>query len=133
MRKYINVSLDLPNIEKYVYDQLIQNEKVRLACSKKLWEFCDPFVPYLSGAMSRVDIDITPDYVEYYARYAVRQYYLHDMDADLAGTTNRTRHPHKLATSYWDKAMMQIKGDEFVAALQKIFDERARELNGGRE
>ena len=125
----VNVEVNLPGIEKLIYDKLINDDKTMLTCHKALKDFCDKYVPYDTGVMSTDAVTIMPDGVEYKTRYANRQYYLHDMSADLAGETNRTRHPHELATSYWDKAMMMIEGDAFIATLQKIFNERAREIS----
>lgn len=91
-------------------------------------KFCEPYVPMLSGVLSSSGLaNVQPDGVTYEAPYARYQYYLHDMNEDLAGTTNRTRDFHPLATSFWDKAMIQQRGDEFVEEVRKIL---VRRLNG---
>lgn len=125
----VNVEISLPNIEQYVYDKLINDKATLTECNQTLRKFCDKYVPYLNGPMSQTNVVVDEDGVEYFAQYANRQYYLHDMDADLAGETNRTRTVHPLATSYWDRAMMLREGDNFAVALQQIFDKRAKEIN----
>ena len=91
-------------------------------------KMCDPYVPFLEGALATNGIaNVSAEGITYNTPYARYQYYLHDMEADLAGTTNRTREFHPLASSYWDKAMLSQKRDAFEKQLQEIIARRLKD------
>ena len=105
------------------------DEKTMLEVNNTLARFCNDYVPMLEGPLSQT-IQVTSDCVTYIQPYSHYQYYLHDMHADLAGLTNRTRIHHPKASSYWDKAMMLEKGDAFKEEIRRIIARRAREIYG---
>ena len=86
-------------------------------------EMCDPYVPYLTGALSDPSNVIVREYgITYTKDYASNQYY---------GTEfNHTLEPHPLATALWDKVMLSERGDEFYQGVQYILERRAKELYG---
>lgn len=110
-------------------DRVISNDVTMLELNQLLARYCDPYVPFLEGVLAQT-LSITPQGVTYHSPYAHYQYFLHDMNEDLAGTTNRTRIRHPLATSYWDKAMMQQQGDSFLKEVQAVIDRRLKQENG---
>lgn len=107
----------------------VLSDSTMLELHQLLARYCDPYVPFLEGVLSQT-ISITPQGVTYHSPYAHYQYVLHDMNEDLAGTTNRTRLRHPLATSYWDKAMIQQKGDSFIKEAKAIISRRLKQTNG---
>ena len=102
------------------------DDATMLELHQLLARYCEPYVPFLEGLLSQT-VSITPRYVQYHQPYAHYQYYLHDMNEDLAGTTNRTRIRHPLATSFWDKAMMQQRGDDFIKQVEATIKRRAKD------
>lgn len=131
----VNLTLDKNQLSNVItgdiekLQKIINSDATMLELHNVLAKFCDPFVPYLNGPLSLSGMtNITASGVEYITPYAVKQYYLHDMNDDLAGTTNRTRTVHPLASSYWDKTMMQMKGLDFIAQIQVILLRRLSEI-----
>ncbi len=109
-------------------DTLIKDGQTMLQIHNKFAQMCNEYVPFLEGPLSQ-SVRVYPDYISYNTPYAHYQYVLHDMNEDLAGTTNRTRIYHPKATSYWDKAMMLEKGELFCKQVENILKARAKELN----
>lgn len=111
------------------FQHVFSDDSFRLALHNRLAQRCDKYVPFLEGPLSQT-AEITPEYVRYHTPYAHRQYYLHDMWADLNGETNRTRERHPLATSYWDQAMFQLEGDAFMNDVKDLIVWRYKQLYG---
>lgn len=108
-----------------IYGKIVTDKTLRLQLQNILAQMCDPYVPFLEGALAGSGIaNITEDGVTYNTPYARYQYYLHDMSADLAGVTNRTREYHPLATSYWDRAMVLQKSDELAKRVEEAVKRR---------
>ena len=84
-------------------------------------KMCNPYVPFLEGPLSQT-VEIHPTYLRYIQPYAHYQY---------TGTGfNHTLDYHPRATAYWDKVMMEEKGDEFLYQVRDILVRRAKELYG---
>ena len=107
-----------------MFDSLI-NDEVMTEIHQVLAEMCNPYVPYLTGALSGKDaqeLQIDADGVHYTQPYAHYQYY---------GTHfNHTLVPHPRATALWDKVMMSEQGDVFIQRVTEILSRRAKELYG---
>lgn len=85
-------------------------------------EMCEPYVPYLTGDLSKNDRVVDSDGVHYTSEYASYQYY---------GTEfNHTLDPHPRATALWDKVMMNEQGDVLKERITEILSRRAKELYG---
>lgn len=129
----MNIHLDL-NEDDFINCLNIDNiftNRFRWKINKRLDKLMSPYVPWKDGHLDRTDKRVTAEGIEYNSIYAHYQYYLHDMSADLAGITNRTRTKHKRPTSFWDKAFMMEQGDVLNANLQELIDKRIKELNNG--
>lgn len=129
MSEVLNVKVEIDDeaIERKL--GVLLDDKTNLEIQNTLARFCNDYVPFLEGPLSQT-IEVTPDGVTYTQPYSHYQYYLHDMNEDLAGTTNRTRVYHPKATSFWDKAMMMEKGEVFMEEVKRILIRRANELYG---
>lgn len=110
-------------------EKVFSDETFRLALHNRLAQRCDKYVPFLEGPLSQT-VEIMPEYVRYHTPYAHRQYYLHDMWADLNGETNRTRDYHPQATSFWDQAMFNLEGDAFMDDVKDLILWRYNQLYG---
>lgn len=102
-------------------DKILEDDTVKLAIHNALARYCHPYVPYLYGPLSET-VEITPEYIKYIQPYARRQYY--------GDGFNFTKDYHPLATSRWDQAMMQDRGDQFSNEIQELLIRKLRELNG---
>lgn len=101
-------------------DELITDD-VMLQIHNLFAKMCDPYVPFLEGPLSQT-IQVTSEGVRYTQPYAHYQYHGENF--------NHTLDYHPLATAFWDKVMMQDKGQEFTAQVEAILKARAKELYG---
>lgn len=119
----ISVEIDDQGLEKYLEQDLeaLFDSDTMLKMHQLLADKCDPYVPYLTGDLSKKVI-VSPQSVTYTQPYAQKQYYGLEF--------NHTLDVHPLATALWDKVMMQNQGDEFLAGVKEILIRRAKELYG---
>lgn len=112
------IEVDIPI--KEMLDEVL-DDATRLEINEALAKWCDPYVPYHTGALSQ-NIEISVDGVTYNQPYAAKNYYgvgiAHRIDV------------HPLATAKWDEAMMQDHSEEFLNEVNSIISRRLQELNG---
>lgn len=100
---------------------LLFDDETMLQINQVFAEMCDPYVPYLTGDLSR-NVVVTPKDITYTSEYAEKQYY---------GTEfNHNLETHPLATALWDKVMLSDVGDDFCERVKEILVRRANELFG---
>ena len=129
--------------------QLLNDEGTMIAAHNLLLQKMTPYVPFDTGTLSQ-DVDITKDYVRYKQPYA---HYMYEgivygpsipiiKDGVVVGFYSRPgvkktptgeyinydKSHHPLATSHWDKAMMESEGDAFIKQLEKLFIARLKKL-----
>jgi hypothetical protein len=97
------------------------DDTVMLQIHNLFAKMCDPYVPFLEGPLSQT-IEVTPQGVKYTQPYAHYQYH--------GVGFNHTKDYHPLATAFWDKVMMQERGEEFIKQVEAILKARARKLYG---
>lgn len=88
------------------------NKAFNIYQAQSLERYMNPFVPMQTGILSQttsISADSLAGYVTYNSVYASRQYH---------GTGfNFSTEQHPLATSEWDKAMITLKGVQYVQEL----------------
>lgn len=99
----------------------ILDDTTRLKINETIADMCDPYVPYISGNLAH-DIVISPDGIEYSAEYAEKVY---------NGRWEHSKQVHPLASSQWDKVMLEDHEEELNAKLDAIVAQRIRELGYG--
>jgi hypothetical protein len=121
MSKTIRVKVDID--DRALQDKLtfLLDNKTMLEIHNLFAKKMDPYVPFLEGPLSQT-VEITPQYVRYIQPYAHYQY--------VGEGFNFTRDYHPLASAYWDKAMLNSKGEEFVEEVRQILVRRAKEIYG---
>lgn len=117
-------------IAQQIGANIFENKRFRWKMNKRLDKLMSPYVPWKDGYLDRKDKKVTAEGIEYHSVYARYQYYLHDMSADLAGITNRTRTKHKRPTSFWNEAFIMEQGDTLAVNLQELIDKEVRRING---
>jgi hypothetical protein len=119
----------------------INSPTTMLAIHNNLAKRCDPYVPFMEGALSQTTV-ITSKSVKYIQPYARYQYYgevygpnipikEHGEIVGWFSPPGKPKHPtgrkinyttdyHPLATSFWDKAMLRDHRDEFNKEVENI-------------
>ena len=103
------------------FNELVNDEALKLAMNQTLAKDCDPYVPFLTGMLSQT-LEITPEYVRYTQPYAHYQY-------NGVGF-NYTRDYHPLASAEWDQAMLENNRENFEEEIKQLVVRRYRELYG---
>lgn len=137
----ISVNINLDGME-YALKSLPLDGQLKKQINQLLVDYCDPYIPFRTGNLANF-YKVTANSVTYEMPYARYQYYgkvygPNDFKGYNADGTPRFRTPagtekyptgaylmystefHPLATSEWDKAMMEDVGDEFTAAVADI-------------
>lgn len=121
MAKYITCKVEVnEDALEHKIEELI-DDKVMLEIHNKFAQYCNDYVPFLEGPLSQT-IEVSPEGVRYTQPYAHYQYHGEGF--------NHTLDVHPLATAFWDKVMMQDRGEEFIKAVEEILKDRARQLYG---
>lgn len=95
------------------------DDETMLKINQLFADMCDPYVPFKTGALA--DVTVTPQGVKYTVPYAKKQYY---------GEFQHNLAVHPLATSFWDRVMLDEHYDEFMMGVREILIGRAKELYG---
>lgn len=95
------------------------DDTLKLQVSSAFERYCEPYVPFLHGPLSQTT-EVEPDYVEYKMPYAHYQY--------VGEHFNHTLTYHPLATAYWDKVMLQDKGEEFRKQVKDLIVHRISQV-----
>lgn len=103
------------------FESVLNDSVVRTEINQAIAEKCDPYVPYQTGALAN-NTEITENGIRYKQPYASHQYY---------GEFEHNKSVHPLATSHWDKVMMQNHKDELNAEIKDIINDRLKELKDG--
>lgn len=96
-----------------VANEAIGGRKTMLFAANEAYRLMNPFVPMDTGTLAdTVGITATETVgtVHYKVPYASRQYY-------AQGRSFR-KHKHPMATAYWDHAMKQLHGDQYIQSIQ---------------
>lgn len=147
----MRVELDFSGLDKKI-DAILNSSDTKLEMNNAFARYMDPYVPMDSGALAGSGMaNVTPEYVEYNTPYAHYQYegivYGPNIPITQNGVIvgfysipNQPKTPtgaeiqystekHPLATHHWDQAMMENRGEEFTAELNRIV---CRRYNSGR-
>lgn len=108
----LNVKANI-NINAIVNSRI--NKDLKLYAHSRLRDYCNDYVPCDTGSLAR-NVRVTEEAVHYTQNYAIYPY---------TGTNfNFNTEEHALATSYWDKAMMTAKGDQFTREISRYIKMR---------
>lgn len=139
--KSLDITVDLDGVE-YALKSLPLDKPLRKQINQLVADYCEPYVPFKTGELSG-NVSITENSITYNVPYARYQYYGRVYGPNFfrgyntdgspkfrtpAGTIkyptgNRLNYNtefHPLATSEWDKVMMEDRGDSFTEAVAEL-------------
>lgn len=96
---------------------VLQNDDFKYDKNVLLAEFCNPYVPMKTGALSS-NLDVSTKGVRYLQPYARIQYRNDKFE--------HTTEFHPLATDHWQAAMMRNEKDAFLIELGQLIEEYNR-------
>lgn len=110
----VDIKVDLHGLADKL-DSIQEDDEAMLEINNILARYCDPYVPYLNGPLSR-DVEVSPHGVLYVQPYARRQYY--------GDNFRHTVDTHPLASARWDEAMMRDHEYEFLDEVEQVILKR---------
>lgn len=129
--------------------KVVKDKSFLTAAHTLLFKMMTPFVPFDTGTLSQ-NVEITSEYVRYKQPYAHYMYhgivYGPNIPIIQNGVVvgffsrpgvkktptgeyiNYDKAHHPMASSHWDEAMINVKGDSFRAQLLALLNERYKQL-----
>ena len=88
---------------------------VRVQIDKEVAKNCNNYVPFLTGRLKDMSVELKPDKIIYNAPYAAKQYY-----------TNKGGNRGALRGKFWDKRMWADRGDRIIQTIADFVGGRTR-------
>ncbi|AVP61695.1 MULTISPECIES: minor capsid protein [Clostridium] len=94
---------------------LNKNGQAQVKFTKEVAKNCNNYVPFLTGRLKDMSVQLKTDKIIWSAPYAKKQYYL-----------NKGGNRGALRGKYWDKRMWSDKGDRIVQTIADFAGGRKR-------
>ncbi|EHN15484.1 minor capsid protein [Clostridium sporogenes] len=95
--------------------QLNKNGQAQVKFTKEVAKNCNNYVPFLTGRLKDMSVELKPDKIIYNAPYAAKQYY-----------TNKGGNRGALRGKFWDKRMWADRGDRIIQTIADFVGGRTR-------
>lgn len=110
------VKIQIDKTEKILLKRYLnKNGQAQVEFTKEVAKECNNYVPFLTGRLKDMSVELKTDKIIYNAPYATKQYY-----------TNKGGNRGSLRGKYWDKRMWSDKGDRIVQTIADFAGGRTR-------
>ncbi|NFC29183.1 capsid protein [Clostridium botulinum] len=110
------VKIQIDKTEKILLKRYLnKNGQAQVRFTKEVAKECNNYVPFLTGRLKDMSVELKIDKLIYNAPYAAKQYY-----------TNKGGNRGALRGKYWDKRMWSDKGDKIVQTIADFAGGRTR-------
>ncbi|AUN03410.1 capsid protein [Clostridium botulinum] len=110
------VRIQIDKTEKILLKRYLnKNGQAQVKFTKEVAKNCNNYVPFLTGRLKDMSVELKTDKIIYNAPYAAKQYY-----------TNKGGNRGALRGKYWDKRMWSDKGDKIVQTIADFAGGRTR-------
>ncbi|NFD31031.1 capsid protein [Clostridium botulinum] len=101
------VRIQIDKAEKILLKRYLnRNGQAQIKFTQEVAKQCNNYVPFLTGRLKDMSVELKIDKLIYNAPYAAKQYY-----------TNKGGNRGALRGKYWDKRMWSDKGDKIVQTI----------------
>ncbi|ACA54530.1 capsid protein [Clostridium botulinum] len=101
------VRIQIDKTEKILLKRYLnKNGQAQIKFTQEVAKECNNYVPFLTGRLKDMSVELKIDKLIYNAPYAAKQYY-----------TNKGGNRGALRGKYWDKRMWSDKGDRIVQTI----------------
>ncbi|EPS55299.1 TPA: minor capsid protein [Clostridium botulinum] len=110
------VKIQIDKTEKILLKRYLnKNGQAQIKFTQEVAKQCNNYVPFLTGRLKDMSVELKIDKLIYNAPYAAKQYY-----------TNKGGNRGALRGKYWDKRMWSDKGDKIVQTIADFAGGRTR-------
>ncbi|KHO39081.1 Minor capsid [Clostridium tetani] len=104
------VKIQIDKREKILLKRYLnKNGQAQVKFTKEVAKNCNNYVPFLTGRLKDMSVELKTDKIIYNAPYAAKQYY-----------TNKGGNRGALRGKFWDKRMWSDKGDKIVKSIAEF-------------
>ncbi|APH22008.1 capsid protein [Clostridium botulinum] len=101
------VRVQIDKTEKILLKRYLnKNGQAQIKFTQEVAKQCNNYVPFLTGRLKDMSVELKIDKLIYNAPYAAKQYY-----------TNKGGNRGALRGKYWDKRMWSDRGDKIVQSI----------------
>lgn len=106
----VNVRINMDKTQKILLKRhLGKNGKAQIKFTKEVAKNCNNYVPFLTGRLKDMSVELKTDKIIYNAPYAKKQYYL-----------NKGGNKGALRGKFWDRRMWSDKGNGIVKTIAEF-------------
>ncbi|WP_373899282.1 minor capsid protein [Haloimpatiens sp. FM7315] len=110
------VKINMDKTEKILLKRYLNNNgQAQVKFTKEVAKQCNNYVPFKTGRLKDMSVELKPDKIVYNASYAKKQYY-----------TNKGGNRGALRGKMWDKRMWIDKGDNIVKTIAEFVGGRSK-------
>ncbi|RXI55279.1 capsid protein [Clostridium tetani] len=110
------VKIQIDKTEKILLKRYLnKNGKAQVKFTQEVAKQCNNYVPFLTGRLKDMSVELKTDKIIYNAPYAAKQYY-----------TNKGGNRGALRGKFWDKRMFADKGDNIVQTIADFVGGKAK-------
>ncbi|KEI92237.1 minor capsid protein [Clostridium botulinum] len=110
------IKVQIDKTEKILLKRYLnKNGQAQIKFTQEVAKQCNNYVPFLTGRLKDMSVELKIDKLIYNAPYAAKQYY-----------TNKGGNRGALRGKYWDKRMWSDKGDKIVQTIADFAGGRTR-------
>ncbi|APQ71857.1 minor capsid protein [Clostridium botulinum] len=110
------VKIQIDKTEKILLKRYLnKNGQAQIKFTQEVAKQCNNYVPFLTGRLKDMSVELKTDKIIYNAPYAAKQYY-----------TNKGGNRGALRGKFWDKRMWSDKGDRIVQTVADFAGGRTR-------
>lgn len=104
------VKIQIDKTQKILLKRYLnKNGQAQVKFTKEVAKGCNNYVPFLTGRLKDMSVQLKTDKIIWSAPYAKKQYYL-----------NKGGNRGALRGKYWDKRMWSDKGDKIVKSIAEF-------------
>lgn len=115
------VKIEMNDTQKILLKRhLNKNGEAQVKFTQEVAKECNNYIPFDTGRLKDMMVELKPSKIIYNAPYAKKQYYTN------AGNGKQGNSSGGLRGKLWDKRMWQTKGDDIVQSIANFCGGRSR-------
>lgn len=111
-----NIKIEFDDTQKILLKRYLnKNGEAQIKFTKECWRAFNNYIPFRTGRLKDMSVELKTDKIIYNAPYAKKQYY-----------TNKGGNKGALRGKFWDKRAWLDNGDKIVKSIAEFVGGRSR-------